>query len=69
MATEPTFSDCLFIPETPVDGTQDAVVAIDMGCAFTKVSFWNQEDNCSCTLRIDGESSIPTAIAYSVGSV
>ena len=53
-------------PESIVKNENSVAIAIDMGCEFTKVSYWNFEDNCSNIIKIDNTESIPTAIAYSV---
>lgn len=66
MSSPSILSDTLYTPDAAMDCTESAVVALDVGCAFTKVSYWNTEDNASNILRIDGSDSIPTAIAYMV---
>ena len=66
MSSPSILSDTLFTPDAAMDCTESAVVALDVGCAFTKVSYWNAENNASSILRIDGNDSIPTAIAYTV---
>ena len=53
-------------PESIAKNENSVAIAIDMGCEFTKVSYWNFEDNCSSIIKIDNAESIPTAIAYSV---
>lgn len=54
-------------PSQEYNKENSVVIAVDLGCAFTKVSYWNFEDGSSTLLRINGCDSIPTAIAYSVG--
>ena len=53
-------------PESVSTQENSVSIAIDLGCEFTKVSYWNFEDGCSNIIKIDNAESIPTAIAYSV---
>lgn len=54
------------LPEKAIDTETDVAVAVDVGCEFTKVAYWNPEDGCSSLLPLSESNSIPTAIAYSV---
>lgn len=54
------------IPEAQIDSENGAVIAVDLGCEFTKASYWNKEDGCSSLIPLSDNNSIPTAIAYSV---
>ena len=54
------------MPEKAIDTETDVAVAVDVGCEFTKVAYWNPEDGCSSLLPLSESNSIPTAIAYSV---
>lgn len=56
-------------PDTIYNQPDSVVIAVDLGCAFTKVSYWNFEDGCSTIIKMNGAESIPTAIAYSVSFV
>lgn len=58
--------DKLRKPSSAYNKEDSVVIAVDLGCEFTKVSYWNFEDGSSSLVRIDGCDSIPTAIAYSV---
>lgn len=53
-------------PEKEIDSENNVAVAVDVGCEFTKVAYWNPEDGCSSLLPLSETNSIPTAIAYSV---
>ena len=57
------------LPAKPFNSEHSVVVAVDVGNEFTKAAYWNEEDNCSNTVSIDGYNSIPTAIAYLVSTL
>lgn len=53
-------------PDIPYNEKDSVVIAVDLGCEFTKVSYWNFEDGCSSIVKINGLESFPTAISYRV---